>query len=72
MLVRRTIRAGRIVVGAALLLLGAVLSLPGIPGPGVLVAFGGLTLLAAEFTWAERLRGRMRDTFLRLTRRSPS
>jgi hypothetical protein len=69
-LVRHTIRAGRIVVGILLLLLGAFLALPGVPGPGLLVVFGGLTVLAAEFAWAERLRDRMRDGYHRLTRRS--
>ena len=43
------------------------------PGPGWLVIFLGLTLLAAEFVWAKRLMDRMKqhgtrikDTVLRL------
>ncbi len=69
MLLRHTIRAGRVAVGLALIAIGVVLAIPGVPGPGLLVIFGGLTLLAAEFSWAERLRDRMRETVQRLTRR---
>lgn len=69
-MLRHTIRAGRVAVGLALIALGVVLSLPGIPGPGLLVVFGGLTVLGGEFAWAERLRHRLRDAFRRLTRRS--
>jgi hypothetical protein len=68
-LLRHTIRAGRVAVGLALIAIGVVLAIPGVPGPGLLVIFGGLTLLAAEFSWAERLRDRMRETVQRLTRR---
>ena len=49
-----TIRAGRVVVGLILLLGGALLALPGIPGPGVLLVVGGLALLGREFHWARR------------------
>jgi len=31
------------------------------PGPGWLVIFLGLTLLAAEFVWAKRLMDRMKE-----------
>jgi uncharacterized protein (TIGR02611 family) len=68
-LLRHTIRAGRVAVGLALVAIGIILAIPGVPGPGLLVIFGGLTLLAAEFSWAERLRDRMRETVQRLTRR---
>ena len=68
-MVQYTIRMGRIVVGALLLTAGGVLSLPGIPGPGVLVFFVGLTLLSHEFHWARRLRDRMRNTYDRVTTR---
>ncbi|MBA2537690.1 MAG: TIGR02611 family protein, partial [Actinobacteria bacterium] len=33
---------------------GIVLSLPLVPGPGVLLIAIGLSMLALEFTWAER------------------
>lgn len=49
-----TIRAGRVVVGLVLMLGGALLSVPGIPGPGLLLVVGGLALLGREFHWARR------------------
>jgi uncharacterized protein (TIGR02611 family) len=42
-------------VGVVLILLGLLLSLPGVPGPGLLVVALGLALLALEFDRAERL-----------------
>ena len=53
-MLQATIRIGRVFVGLVLMLVGAVLSLPGIPGPGILLMFGGLTLLGREFHWARR------------------
>jgi uncharacterized protein (TIGR02611 family) len=43
------------VVGAAVVGLGVVL-IP-LPGPGWLIVFAGLAILATEFVWAERLLG---------------
>ena len=51
-------RAFRIVAGFTLLLAGAVMIIT--PGPGWLVIFLGLSLLAAEFIWARRLMERMK------------
>jgi uncharacterized protein (TIGR02611 family) len=68
-MLRHTVRAGRVVVGLVLLLLGVVLTLPGVPGPGVLVLFGGLTLLSAEFHWARRARDGIRHMVERVTGR---
>lgn len=42
-----------LILGGALLIGGAALLV--LPGPGLVVIFGGLALLATEFTWAERL-----------------
>ena len=42
-------------VGAAVVLLGVVMSGPGIPGPGIVVILLGLAILATEWAWAERL-----------------
>ncbi len=36
------------------------------PGPGWLVIFLGLTLLAAEFVWARRLMDQMKEQGMRL------
>src|SRR2546430_16583855 len=46
-------RAGIAVLGGLVLAVGVVL-IP-YPGPGWLVVFGGLAILASEFTWAQRL-----------------
>ena len=51
-------RAFRIVAGFTLLLAGLVMVIT--PGPGWLVIFLGLSLLAAEFIWARRLMERMK------------
>jgi len=49
----------KILGGFTLLGLGAVMLFT--PGPGWLVIFLGLTLLAAEFVWARRLMDRMKQ-----------
>lgn len=48
-------RIGVGVVGG-LVLLGGIVMIP-YPGPGWLVVFAGLAILATEFTWAERVLG---------------
>ncbi|HYR96451.1 MAG TPA: PGPGW domain-containing protein [Candidatus Binatus sp.] len=68
-MLQHTIRASRILAGGALVLVGVVLALPGIPGPGLLVIFAGLGVLGGEFEWARRLRDRMHGAFRRLTGR---
>ena len=59
-----------IIAGFTLLLAGGVMLVT--PGPGMLVIFLGLGLLAAEFVWARRLMerikhegGRLKDAVLR-------
>jgi hypothetical protein len=69
-MLRHTIRASRIIGGAALVLVGIVLALPGVPGPGLLIIFAGLGVLGGEFEWARRLRERMIGTFRRVSGRS--
>ena len=58
-----------IIAGFTLLLAGGVMLVT--PGPGMVVIFLGLGLLAAEFVWARRLMerikhegGRLKDTVL--------
>ena len=51
-------RVFRVVAGFTLLLAGAIMIVT--PGPGWLVIFLGLGLLAAEFVWARRLMDRMK------------
>jgi uncharacterized protein (TIGR02611 family) len=47
-----------VIAGFTLLLVGAVMLFT--PGPGMLVIFLGLGLLAAEFVWARRLMDRIK------------
>jgi uncharacterized protein (TIGR02611 family) len=49
------------VVGIVLVLAGVVLSLPLVPGPGFLLIFLGLAMLALEFDRVERLVERLVD-----------
>ena len=70
-MLQHTVRATRIVIGIALIVLGGVLSLPFVPGPGLLLVFGGLTVLSTEFEWARRWKVYLHDQFARLTRRPP-
>ena len=69
-MLQHTVRASRIAVGVGLLIVGGILALPLVPGLGLLVMFGGLTVLGAEFKWARRLRDRMWHTFQRATGRA--
>ncbi len=54
----------KILGGFTLLGLGAVMLFT--PGPGWVVIFLGLTLLATEFVWARRLMDRMKEQGTRL------
>ena len=54
------------VVGTAIIALGIAL-LP-LPGPGWLVIFAGLAILASEFEWAQRLLDFARDKVVAWTR----
>jgi uncharacterized protein (TIGR02611 family) len=70
-------RFSRIIGGFTLLLIGIMMLVT--PGPGWLVIFLGLGLLAAEFVWAKRLMdrikhegGRVRDAVWRTTKNAPT
>ena len=69
-MLHHTLRASRVVIGMALIGVGAILSLPLVPGPGVLCMLVGLTVLSGEFEWARRLRDRLRDAARRITGRA--
>jgi uncharacterized protein (TIGR02611 family) len=45
----------RISAGFLLLIVGLVLSIPGVPGPGFVVIIIGLVILSDHFHWARRL-----------------
>jgi uncharacterized protein (TIGR02611 family) len=55
------------IVGALIVLAGLALSLPGVPGPGLLLAAFGLGMLALEFDRAERLLERLLVRLERIT-----
>ncbi|MCC7341897.1 MAG: PGPGW domain-containing protein [Bryobacterales bacterium] len=48
-------KAVRISGGIVLVLVGLILAIPGVPGPGLFIVFLGLVLLAEHFRWARRL-----------------
>jgi uncharacterized protein (TIGR02611 family) len=55
-LIHHTKRVLRITSGIVLLVLGLVLMIPGVPGPGFVLVFLGLSVLAVDFVWAHRLK----------------
>lgn len=62
-------RICRIVSGIVLLLVGLFLSLPGIPGPGIVLIFVGFGILSRDFQWAKRWHLRLKDTAQRIINR---
>jgi uncharacterized protein (TIGR02611 family) len=57
----RIVRIAVATLGFLVILAGLVMSVPLVPGPGILVVAIGLTILALEFAWAERLLERTVD-----------
>jgi uncharacterized membrane protein len=47
-------RLCRIIFGLTLLLLGLFMSIPGVPGPGIVVIVLSFAVLSRDFHWAER------------------
>jgi len=48
-------RIVKVILGFLLILVGLVLSVPGIPGPGLALVALGLVLLSEQFPWARRI-----------------
>jgi len=61
-LVQHAKRVARIMAGVVVVGIGIFLSIPGVPGPGLLVVFIGLSILAVDFVWAHRLKKKIEDT----------
>ena len=59
-------RVARITAGIVVLIVGAIMAIPGVPGPGLLVMFAGLSILAVDFVWAHRLKTKMKDTAVKV------
>lgn len=68
-MLHHTVRLGRVIAGAILLVVGVFLSLPFVPGPGIVLVVVGLSLLSHEFEWARRLRDWGHQVFDRYTGR---
>ncbi len=60
-LIHHTKRVLRITSGIVLLVVGLILMLPGVPGPGFVLVFLGLSILAVDFVWAHRLKTHLKD-----------
>lgn len=54
-------RLARIVAGMVVLIVGLIMVIPGVPGPGLLVIFLGLSILAVDFVWAHRLKTKIQN-----------
>jgi len=61
-LIHHAKRVARISAGVVLLVAGLIMVIPGVPGPGLLVIFIGLSILAVDFVWAHRLKKKIQDT----------
>jgi uncharacterized protein (TIGR02611 family) len=61
-------RTTKLIVG--FMLLGAGIAMLALPGPGWLAIGAGLTMLAGEFVWAQRLLDRIKQPLSRVRRHS--
>ena len=55
----------RLASGFGLLIVGAVLALPGVPGPGIPLILLGLWILSGHFVWARKTLDWARQKFAR-------
>ena len=60
-LIHHAKRVLRITSGILLLIVGLILIVPGIPGPGFLLILLGLSILAVDYVWAHRLNTYLKD-----------
>ncbi len=61
-LIHHVKRVARITAGVVVLVAGVIMAIPGVPGPGLLVIFIGLSILAVDFVWAHRLKKKIETT----------
>jgi hypothetical protein len=59
----------RTVAGFALLVVGGVLALPGVPGPGIAIVIAGLVLLSERYHWARQALERARAAYTGVIRK---
>ncbi|MBI3405384.1 MAG: PGPGW domain-containing protein [Acidobacteria bacterium] len=50
----------KILAGFTIILVGIILSIPGVPGPGFLTILAGLAILAGEYVWAQRVMDKLK------------
>ena len=62
-------RIVRIIGGIVVVLAGLILAIPGVPGPGLLVVFIGLSILAVDFVWAHRVKTKIEDQTSKVMRK---
>ncbi|MGE5648358.1 MAG: PGPGW domain-containing protein [Acidobacteriota bacterium] len=60
----------RISLGFLALIAGAILSLPGVPGPGIAIMILGLVILADYYRWARRSRDWLKEKAYRVRDRA--
>ena len=60
-LIHHAKRVVRITAGIVVLIAGIILAQPGVPGPGLVVIFIGLSILAVDFVWARRLKRQLKQ-----------
>jgi len=65
---RHARRVAVAVIGLSVILFGAALLV--LPGPGILVVFAGVSILALEFAWARRLVKQAKEKTAQMTGRS--
>ena len=60
----------RISAGFSLVIVGTLLALPGVPGPGIALIVVGLLLLEPHFVWARKSLAWVRERIQRVRKRS--
>jgi hypothetical protein len=60
-LLEHTKRIIRVTAAVVVIIVGLILMIPGVPGPGFLVVFAGISILAIDFVWAHRLKTKLKD-----------
>jgi hypothetical protein len=69
-IISRTRTLLKLMAGFVLLVIGGVLSIPGIPGPGIVLILVGLWLLRDHFSWARKALVWAKERIERLRRRN--
>ena len=71
-IIKHTRRAAIFVAGLVVFMIGCILALPGIPGPGIVIMIAGIAIWSTEFAWALVWRQRAEAWFARTILKKPS